>query len=65
MNVDKYRTLNKIMVKHKFPVPLIADLFGWMSKATYFTKLELLSGYWQVQIAEGDEPKTICMTRYG
>ncbi|RVW25255.1 Transposon Tf2-2 polyprotein [Vitis vinifera] len=33
--------------------------------ARYFTKLDLKSGYYQVRIAEGDEPKTTCVTRYG
>ena len=27
--------------------------------------MDLRSGYWQVQIAEGDEGKTTCVTRYG
>ncbi|KAL9269848.1 RNA-directed DNA polymerase-like protein [Drosera capensis] len=29
------------------------------------TKLVFRSGYYQVRIAEGDEPKTTCVTRYG
>ena len=27
--------------------------------------MDLRSGYYQVRIAEGDEPKTTCVTRYG
>ena len=64
MCVD-YRALNKVTVKYKYPVPLIQDLFDKLTKAVYFTKLDLGSGYWQVRIAEGDEPKTTCVTRYG
>ncbi|RVW79075.1 Transposon Tf2-12 polyprotein [Vitis vinifera] len=60
-----YRALNKVMVKNKYPIPLIADLFDQLGKARYFTKLDLRSGYYQVRIAEGDEPKTTCVTRYG
>ena len=64
MCVD-YKALNKVTVKNKYPVPLIQDLFDKLCKATYFTKLDLRLGYWQVRIAEGDEPKTTCVTRYG
>lgn len=53
-----YRALNKVTVKNKYPVPLVADLFDRLGKATYFTKLDLRSGYYQVRIAAGDEPKT-------
>ena len=64
MCVD-YRALNKVTIKNKYPIPLIADLFDRLARATYFTKLDLRAGYWQVRIAEGDEGKTTCVTRYG
>ncbi|CAL5371561.1 unnamed protein product [Camellia sinensis] len=64
MCVD-YRALNKVTIKNKYPVPLVADLFDRLCKATYFTKLDLRAGYWQVRVAEGDESKTTCVTRYG
>ena len=64
MCVD-YRALNKVTIKNKYPVPLVQDLFDRLCKASYFTKLDLRSGYWQVRIAEGDEEKTTCVTRYG
>ncbi|RVW50369.1 RNA-directed DNA polymerase-like [Vitis vinifera] len=60
-----YRALNKVTVKNKYPISLIADLFDQLGRARYFTKLDLRSGYYQVRIAEGDEPKTTCVTRYG
>ena len=60
-----YRALNKVTIRNKYPIPLIADLFDQLGKARYFTKLDLRSGYYQVWIAEGDEAKKTCVTRYG
>lgn len=45
MCVD-YRALSKVTVRNKYPVPHVAELFDRLSKATYFTKLDLRSGYW-------------------
>ena len=47
MYVD-YRALNKVTIKNKYPIPLAAKLFDRLSKASYFTKVDLRSGYWQV-----------------
>ncbi|KAK5843412.1 hypothetical protein PVK06_005869 [Gossypium arboreum] len=60
-----YRILNKITVKNMYLIPLIVDLFDQLGSARWFTKLDLQSGYHQMRVAEGDEPKTACMTRYG
>ena len=60
-----YRALNKVTIKNKCPVPLVQDLMDRLSKACWFTKLDLRAGYWQIRIAKGDEPKTTCVTRYG
>ena len=60
-----YRAINKVTIKNKYPIPLIADLFDQLGRARYFTKLELRSRYYQVRIAEGDELKTTYVTRYG
>ena len=56
MCVD-YRALNKITMKNKYPVPNVADLFDRLSKAAFFTKLDLRSGYWQVRIVERNEAR--------
>ena len=40
-------------------------MFDQLGDVVFFTKLDLKSGYHQVRIAQGDEPKTACVTRYG
>jgi hypothetical protein len=64
MCVD-YRALNKVMVKNWYPLSRIDDLFDRLSGAKVFSKIDLRSGYYEIRIAEGDEEKTICRTRYG
>ncbi|KAE8681992.1 hypothetical protein F3Y22_tig00111277pilonHSYRG00011 [Hibiscus syriacus] len=60
-----YRTLNKVTIKNHYPIPLIADLFDRLGGVKVYTKKDLQKGYYQVRIAEGDEPKIACITRYG
>ncbi|KAL4011218.1 hypothetical protein IC575_028270 [Cucumis melo] len=60
-----YRALNKLTVRNKYPLSIITDLFDHLHGAKYFLKLDLQSGYCQVRITKGDEPKTTCVTRYG
>jgi len=64
MCVD-YRALNKATVKNQYPLPRIDDLFDRLSRAKVFSRIDLRSGYYQIQIVEGDEEKTACRTRYG
>jgi len=64
MCVD-YRALNKATVKNRYPLPRINDLFDRLSEANVFSRIDLRSGYYQIQIAEGDEEKIACRTRYG
>ncbi len=64
MCVD-YRTLNKVTVKNQYPLPHIDDLFDRLSGTKVFSRIDLHSGYYQIRIAQGDEEKTTCRTRYG
>jgi hypothetical protein len=64
MCVD-YRAFNKATVKNWYPLPCIDDLFDRLSGAKIFSRIDLRSGYYQIRIAEGDEEKTACHTRYG
>jgi hypothetical protein len=46
-------------------LPQIDDLFDRLSGAKVFSRIDLHSGYYQIEIAEGDEEKIACRTRYG
>jgi len=60
-----YRGLNKLTVKNKYPLPRIDDLFDQLKGASVFSKIDLRSGYYQIQVAEEDRPKIAFQTRYG
>ncbi len=63
MCVD-YRTFNKATMKNQYPLPRIDDLFDRLLRAMVFSRIDLRSGYYQIRIAERDEEKTACRTRY-
>jgi len=60
-----YRELNKLTVKNRYPLPRIDDLFDQLQGASYFSKIDLRSGYQQLKVREEDIPKTAFRTRYG
>ena len=46
--------LNKITKANSWPFPLIDDLLDQLGDASYFTSLDLKSGYWQVLMNNED-----------
>jgi hypothetical protein len=60
-----YFALNEVIVKNKYPLPRIDDLFDQLYGACVFSKINLRSGYHQLKIQECDIPKTAFMSRYG
>ncbi|KAH0606496.1 uncharacterized protein H6S33_003330 [Morchella sextelata] len=60
-----YRGLNGLTVKNHYPLPLIRETLDRLSKARWYTKLDLRQGYNQIRMAKGKEWKTAFRTHYG
>nr|GEW26719.1 putative reverse transcriptase domain-containing protein [Tanacetum cinerariifolium] len=57
--------LNKLTVKHRYPLSRIDDLFDQLQGACYFSKIDLRSGYHHLRVHEDDIIKTAFRMRYG
>jgi len=53
--VQDYRKLNQVTIKDKMSLPLIGEIIDKLKEARYFNKLDLIWGYNNVRIKEGDE----------
>ena len=63
--VTDYRALNASTVKNKYPLPLIEDLFAKLSGSKIFSKIDLTSGYNQIEVKDKDMRKTAFRTQFG
>ena len=53
-----YRGLNSVTVRNGYPLPKIQDCLDMIGTATHFSKIDLTSGYWQINVKEKDCLKT-------
>ena len=60
-----YRKLNSITHKDAYPLPRIDDTLDTLAGSQWFSTLDLVSGYWQVEAAEQDHDKTAFATQEG
>jgi len=53
--VQDYRKLNQVTINNKMPLSLIGEIIDKLKEVKYFNKLDLIWGYNNIQIKEGDE----------
>ena len=60
-----YRKLNEVTRKDAYPLPCIDMTLDTLAGSSWFSTLDLVSGYWQVEVAEADRDKTVFCTTEG
>ena len=57
-----YRKLNALTRKDAYPLPRIDDALDTLAGSKWFITLDLISGYWQVEVSDEDWEKTAFCT---
>ncbi|KAJ8348857.1 hypothetical protein SKAU_G00274460 [Synaphobranchus kaupii] len=60
-----YRRLNFVTTKDSYPLPRIDEALDHISGSSWFSSLDLRSGYWQVRLAPEAKPKTAFTIGHG
>ena len=60
-----YRQLNSVTKRDNHPLPNITELLDSLADKKIFSTMDLMSGYWQVDMAPEDIQKTAFSTRTG
>lgn len=63
--VQDYRQLNDMMIKNRYPLPLVSELMDKLKGSRYFTKIDIHWGFNNVHIKEGNEHKAAFITNRG
>ena len=60
-----YRKLNEATVLTSYPLPNLTETLDRLAGATFFTSIDMVSGYHQIEVAEEDKAKTAFISPYG
>lgn len=60
-----FRSLNNMTIKDAYPLPRMDDTLQTLHGNSFFSTLDLLSGFWQIPLSVRDRYKTAFVTRGG
>jgi len=63
--VINYKPLNKALQWIRYPIPNKRDLLNRLYNAKIFSKFDMKSGFWQIQVVEVDRYKTAFIVPFG
>lgn len=63
--VINYKPLNQALKRIRYPIPNIKNLLQKLCNANIFSKFDMKSGFWQIQIKEEERYKTTFIVPFG
>ena len=60
-----YRRLNNLTTDDRYPVRSLMDFTAYLHGKSIFSKIDLMKGYHQIPVADGDVKKTAVITPFG
>ncbi len=63
--VIDYRKVNEVTTADEYPQPMVQELIDKLKGAKYYSKMDLLSGFYQVRMAPEDQQKTAFRCPFG
>jgi len=63
--VINYKPLNQALEWIRYPIPNKKNLLNRLNSTKIFSKFDMKSGYWQIQIKEADRYKTVFTVPFG
>lgn len=58
-------SLNNVIIKEAYPLPRVDECLDSLAGATWFSSMDLNSGFWQIAMAPEDKQKTSLNTSLG
>ena len=59
-----YQKINRVLVKNKYLLQRIEDLFDRLKEESVFSRIDLRSGYYQLRVKDVNVSKTAFRTQY-